>query len=120
MEVKINPSLCKQINRTRLNILTFGHAYVGSEWHGSIISPSHSKIHYFPHGGGAIKWANDGTVFGLATAFLVIWMQQSVEIGLVSAEPNIIPYMILGLLYARINTLESEKDDEAIYNNTGV
>lgn len=56
MEVKINPDLCKQINRTRLNILTFGHAFVGNEWHGSIASPSHSKIHYFPHGGGTIKW----------------------------------------------------------------
>lgn len=57
MEVKINPALCKQINRTRLNILTFGHAFVGSEWQGGIISPSHSKIHYFPIGGGTIKWS---------------------------------------------------------------
>lgn len=68
----------------------------------------------------AIKWINDGTVYGLATAFLVVWMQQSVEIGLISAEPNVIPYMILGLLYARINTLEKEKNDEIIYNNTNL
>ncbi len=68
----------------------------------------------------AIKWIDDSTVYGLATAFVVVWMQQSVEIGLISAEPNIIPYMILGLLYARINTLESGKDDEIVYNNTGL
>lgn len=64
------------------------------------------------------KWINDSVVYGLATAFLIIWMQQSVEIGLLSSTPNVIPYMILGLLYARINTLESGKDDETIYNNT--
>lgn len=68
----------------------------------------------------AKKWINDSVVYGLATAFLVIWMQQSVELGLISSAPNVIPYMILGLLYARINTLESEKDDEVIYNNTGI
>lgn len=68
----------------------------------------------------AIKWIDDSTVYGLATAFLVIWMQQSVEVGMIRANPNVIPYMILGLLYARINTLESEKDDQVIYNNTGV
>ena len=56
----------------------------------------------------AIKWIGDGIVYGLATAFLIIWMQQSVELGMIAAEPNIIPYMILGLLYARINTLEYE------------
>ncbi len=66
----------------------------------------------------AIKWIDDSVVYGLATAFLVVWMQQSVELGLISASPNVIPYMILGLLYARIHTLESEKDDKTIYNNS--
>ena len=66
----------------------------------------------------AVKWINDSVVYGLATAFLIVWMQQSVELGMISSEPNIIPYMILGLLYARINTLESGQDDEIIYNNS--
>lgn len=68
----------------------------------------------------AIKWIDDSAVYGLATAFLIIWMQQSVELGLITAEPNVVPYMILGLLYARINTLENEKNDEVIYNNTNL
>lgn len=69
----------------------------------------------------SLKWINDSTVYGLATAFLIIWMQQSVEVGLISIAPNIIPYMILGLLYARIHTLESENDgEETIYNNTSL
>lgn len=69
---------------------------------------------------GAIKWINDSIVYGLATAFLIIWMQQSVELGLITSAPNVIPYMILGLLYARINTLESENDGEGVYNNTNI
>lgn len=65
----------------------------------------------------AIKWISDSAVYGLATSFLVIWMQQSVELGMIAAEPNVIPYMILGLLYARINTLESENNGEVIHNS---
>ncbi len=65
----------------------------------------------------SIKWINDSTVYGLTIAFLVIWMQQSVEIGIIASTPNIIPYMILGLLYARITTLESEKNDQVVNNN---
>ena len=57
----------------------------------------------------ALKWIDDSVVYGLATSFLVIWMQQSVELGMISSSPNVIPYMVLGLLYARINTLEKEK-----------
>lgn len=68
----------------------------------------------------AIKWIDDSVVYGLATAFLVIWMQQSVELGLITSEPNVIPYMILGLLYARIHTLGNGNDEETINNNTGV
>lgn len=57
-------------------------------------------------------WFNDTTVFGLVAAFLTIWLQQSVELGLMASAVNPIPYMILALLYSRIKTLE--KNDAQI------
>ena len=66
-----------------------------------------------------LAWLDDSVVRGLTTAFLVIWIQQSVEKGLISSKPNIIPYLILGLLCARINTLEG-KNGKRINNSSGV
>lgn len=68
----------------------------------------------------ALKWTDDSVVYGLTTSFLMIWMQQSLELGMISAKPNVIPYMILGLIYARITTLEGRKNDTLVYNNSGV
>lgn len=65
-----------------------------------------------------LKWKNDSIVYGLTTSFLVIWMQQSVELGIIAEKPNVIPYLILGLIYTRIHTLEGKKDDTYINNNT--
>ena len=56
----------------------------------------------------ALKWKYDSVVYGLTTSFLVIWAQQSVELGIVAKQPNVIPYLILGLIYARIRTLEDK------------
>lgn len=64
-----------------------------------------------------LKWKDDKYVYGLSVSFLIIWMQQSVELGIISATPNVIPYMILGLIYARTITLEGKKD-ELVDNNT--
>ena len=67
-----------------------------------------------------LKWKEDSMIYGLTTAFLVIWMQQSVELGLISTTPNVIPYMILGLIYARIKTLEEKENAEAVNNSTDI
>lgn len=58
----------------------------------------------------ALKWKHDSVVYGLTTSFLIIWAQQSVELGLIAQQPNVIPYLILGLICARIRTLEGEND----------
>lgn len=47
--------------------------------------------------------------FGLAAAFMIIWLQQSVELGLIQVRGQIVPFLILGLMCARVNTLRREK-----------
>lgn len=53
-------------------------------------------------------WENP-YVFGLAAAFMIIWLQQSVELGLIQVRGQIVPFVILGLMCARVNTLRREK-----------
>lgn len=53
-------------------------------------------------------WENP-YAFGLAAAFMVIWLQQSVELGLIQVRGQIVPFVILGLMCARVNTLRREK-----------
>ncbi len=55
-------------------------------------------------------WLQDYTVFGLTIAFLTIWLQQSVELGLFSTAVNPAPYLTLALLYTRIKTLENNNE----------
>ena len=50
MTINYNSEICKQINRIKLNISFFGHAIVGKEWSGKLISPSHSRIYYIVDG----------------------------------------------------------------------
>ena len=45
------------------------------------------------------------------TAFLVLYVQQSVELGLMAPNPNLLPYAMLGLLLGRVNYLK-ERDYE--------
>ncbi len=56
-----------------------------------------------------IPFVDDFIVRGLMIGFLAIWLQQSVELGLVAAQANAIPYAMLGLLWGRIRTLQKEK-----------
>lgn len=53
-------------------------------------------------------WLDDPYIYGLASAFIMIWLQQSVELGLIAAQGHIVPFVLLGLLCARINTLRRE------------
>ena len=50
-------------------------------------------------------YANDRLLLGFMSTFFLIFWQQSFELGLVSASPNMIPYMILGLGIARAREL---------------
>ena len=53
------------------------------------------------------NFVNDRLVFGFLSSFLLIFWQQSVELGFVSASPNMIPYMILGLGIARARKIDT-------------
>jgi len=47
----------------------------------------------------------DDIVFGCVMAFLIIFWQQSFELGFVEPYPNMIPYMILGIGLGRVKTI---------------
>lgn len=51
------------------------------------------------------RFINDNLIFGFISSFLLIFWQQSFELGFVNASPNMIPYMILGLGIARARDL---------------
>lgn len=55
-----------------------------------------------------VAFLQDKIVFGLMLGFLVIWLHQTVELGLVAAQANAIPYAMLGLLFGRINTIRKQ------------
>ena len=56
-----------------------------------------------------LPYWDDICVAGAISAFFVIFWQQSVELGMFAASPNIIPYIILGILLGRVKVL-SEKE----------
>ncbi|MDD3138311.1 MAG: hypothetical protein PHX08_04975 [Lachnospiraceae bacterium] len=59
----------------------------------------------------ARNWLTDPYVYGLSSAFIFVWLQQSVELGLVAAHGHIVPFVLLGILCARINTLRREYNE---------
>lgn len=54
----------------------------------------------------ALPWREDICIAGALSAFFVIFWQQSVELGMFAASPNLLPYAILGVLLARARTLK--------------
>lgn len=58
----------------------------------------------------ACKYIDDNIIFGTVTAFLAVWLQQSVELGIISTRGNPIIFVLLGLVLARTNTLNKEED----------
>lgn len=60
-------------------------------------------------------YVNDDIVFGCLMAFLLIFWQQSFDLGFISASPNMIPYVILGVGLGRVKTIGYAKNK---YNNT--
>lgn len=55
----------------------------------------------------AASYIKDVCVIGCMTAFMVIFWQQSVELGLFAPNPGVLPYALLGMLLGRINRLRS-------------
>ena len=52
------------------------------------------------------RYLEDTSVAGATVAFLLLYCQQSVELGIIAERPSLIPYVILGILLGRINYLK--------------
>ncbi len=62
--------------------------------------------------GKARTFFDDYLVQGCVCCFMVIYLQQSVELGIVSTAPDLIPYVILGMLFGRIQCIRNEENAE--------
>ena len=58
-----------------------------------------------------MNYKQDSIVIGSMVAFLLIYIQQSVELGLLALNPNLMPYMMLGILIGRIKYLNEKRVD---------
>jgi hypothetical protein len=105
----------KEAFTTISNKLLFGSGYVDSGlYHNSAVA---CLVAYGTVGYGlwtglfaiivkeALPWREDICIAGALSAFFVIFWQQSVELGMFAASPNLLPYAILGVLLARIRAL---------------
>ncbi len=52
----------------------------------------------------------DECIMGATTAFFVIFWQQSVELGLFAPKPNLIPYVVLGLILGRARCIREREN----------
>ena len=55
------------------------------------------------------EYLDDICVYGSIAAFIVYYCQQSVEIGLFSVKPSVLPYVMLGVYLGRVNRLKEER-----------
>ena len=55
------------------------------------------------------RYLSDDIVFGSILAFLLIFLQQSVDLGFIGEYPNLLPYSILGIGLGRVNYLKACK-----------
>lgn len=51
-------------------------------------------------------WINDKIVSGCIITFIIMYIQQSVELGLINEKPNILPYIVLGIMLGRVRLLD--------------
>lgn len=60
------------------------------------------------------QWINDTIICGCTITFLMMFIQQSVELGLLAENPNLLPYIVLGMMLGRVkylnNSLEERHD----------
>lgn len=59
-------------------------------------------------------WINDIIVQGCIITFIVIYLQQSVELGLISESPNLLPYIILGMMLGRVKELNIKNEKASV------
>ncbi|MGM9600101.1 MAG: hypothetical protein ACI3W5_00770 [Faecousia sp.] len=50
-------------------------------------------------------WLNDYIIQGCVVSFLILYVQQSVELGFISSKPILLPYVMLGMMLGRIRYL---------------
>lgn len=62
-----------------------------------------------------IPYLRDIYVYGCICAFLIIFIQQSTELGFIRECPNMVPYMILGLAIGRVQIAYDEFDEKEEY-----
>lgn len=53
----------------------------------------------------------DRIVCGSLTMFFVMFVHQSVELGFITAKPNLLPYIMLGIVLSRTKSLERVRKD---------
>ena len=59
-------------------------------------------------------WLRDSIVVGCIITFLMMYIQQSVELGLICEAPNLLPYIVLGVMLGRIKYLRENSIQENI------
>lgn len=57
----------------------------------------------------ARKYSRDVGIAGCMVAFLALYCQQSFELGLLSPNPNMLPYVILGMMLGRVRYLREQR-----------
>lgn len=57
----------------------------------------------------ANAYFSDYIVTGCFISFIILWVQQSVELGFISHSPSLLPYIILGIMLGRINVLKEQQ-----------
>lgn len=55
------------------------------------------------------NYSNDAIISGCTISFLILFAQQSVELGIFGPNPNFLPYIILGLMLGRLKYLRREE-----------
>ena len=60
----------------------------------------------------ACEYDEDSIIFGTVVAFLAVWMQQSVELGMISTTGNPVIFVLFGLVLARTNTLRKKETED--------
>lgn len=62
----------------------------------------------------ACEYLDDNIALGTVTAFIIVWMQQSVEQGMIGVHGNPVIFVLLGLVLARTNTLRKQEDEKSL------
>lgn len=62
----------------------------------------------------ACKYIEDNIIFGTVVSFLAVWLQQSVELGIISTRGNPVIFVLLGLILARTNTLRKKENEDKV------